>query len=59
MNDIDVVIMLPEDRFRTLKPSETIPFNDCVLVKKNNMSKINEQINEYEMETLNEHAKQK
>lgn len=59
MNDIDVVIMLPEDRFRTLKPSETTTFNDCVLVNKNNMSKINEQINEYEMETLNEHAKQK
>lgn len=59
MNDIDVVIILPEDRFRTLKPSETTTFNDCVLVNKNNMSKINEQINEYEMETLNEHAKQK
>lgn len=53
------MIMLPEDRFRTLKPSETTTFNDCVLVNKNNMAKINEKINEYEMETLAEHAKQK
>ncbi|XP_055326896.1 uncharacterized protein LOC129580473 [Sitodiplosis mosellana] len=59
MNDIDVVIMLPEDRFRTLKPSETTTFTESVLVNKNNMAKINEQINEYEMETLSEHAKQK
>lgn len=59
LNDIDVVILLPEDRFKTLKPSETTSFEDCVLVNKNNMSKINEQINEYETETLNELAKQK
>lgn len=53
------MIMLPEDRFRTLKPSETTTFNDCVLVNKNNMAKINEKINEYEMETLAEQARQK
>lgn len=59
LNDIDVVILLPEDRFKSLKPSETTSFEDCVLVNKNNMSKINEQINEYETEALNEFSKQK
>lgn len=51
--------MLPEDGFRTLKSDEIITFDDYVLVNKDNMSKINEQINEYETETHNEYAKQK
>lgn len=42
-----------------LKPADTTAFENCVLVNKNNMSKINEQINEYESETVNELAKQK
>lgn len=54
-----MVILLPEDRFKALKPSETTSYDDCVLVNKNNMSKINEQINEFEAETLDEFAKQK
>lgn len=54
-----MVILVPEDKFKTLKPNDSTPFEDCMLVNKDNMSKINEQINEYETETLSEIAKQK
>lgn len=54
-----MVILVPDDKFKTLKPSDSTPFEDCVLVNKDNMSKINEQINEYETETHTEIAKQK
>lgn len=59
MCNIDVVILVPDDKFRTFKPSELTTYDDCVLVNKDNMSKINEQINEYEAETQAELAKQK
>lgn len=59
MSNIDVVILVPDDKFRTLKPNESTTYDDCVLVNKDNMSKINEQINEYEAETQAELAKQK
>lgn len=60
LNNIDVVIMLPEDKFRTIKSTEIKnKFDDCVLVNKSNMSKMNEQINEYEAEIINEHKRQK
>lgn len=59
LSNIDVVILVPDDKFKTLKPSDTITYDDCVLVNKDNMSKISEQINEYEAETVSELANQK
>lgn len=54
-----MVILVPDDKFKTLKPNESTKYEDCVLVNKDNMSKISEQINEYEAETQAELAKQK
>lgn len=59
LSNIDVVILVPDDKFKTLKPSDTTSYENCVLVNKDNMSKISEQINEYEAETQSELAKQK
>lgn len=59
ISNIDVVILVPDDKFKTLKPNESTKYEDCVLVNKDNMSKISEQINEYEAETQAELAKQK
>lgn len=59
LSNIDVVILVPDDRFKTLKSNESMSYDDCVLVNKDNMSKINEQISEYEAETQAELAKQK
>lgn len=59
LSNIDVVILVPDDKFKTLKPNESTKYEDCVLVNKDNMSKISEQINEYEAETQAELAKQK
>lgn len=54
-----MAILLPEDKFKALDLENSMTYEDCVLVNKNNMSKINEQINEFETETVNEFAKQK
>lgn len=54
-----MAILLPEDKFKALDLENAMTYEDCVLVNKNNMSKINEQINEFETETVNEFAKQK
>lgn len=59
LSNIDVVILVPDDKFKTLKPNDTTSYENCVLVNKDNMSKISEQINEYEAETQSELAKQK
>lgn len=53
-----MAILLPE-KFKALDLENPMTYEDCVLVNKNNMSKINEQINEFETETVNELAKQK
>lgn len=59
LSNIDVVILVPDDKFKTLKPNDTTSYGNCVLVNKDNMAKISEQINEYEAETQSELAKQK
>lgn len=61
LNNIDVVVLMSEDdknRVRN-KPTSSNTDDDWVLVTKDNVSKTNDRLNEYEIETKNEITKQK